>query len=288
MQLLISLTLLSLKDVEIYIDSLGLTLLILATTLIAASGYVINDLYDITADRINKPSQQIIGVIVSVAKAKKMYALLIFSGVCLGFINSILIHLPWFTLYFIGCGVLLYMYARWFKSIAFLGNGVVSLLVFLSVILIPVFLIVSPTQISNTAMQWGVFYIFLVISLFAFGITFVRELVKDIEDLQGDHAAGYKTAPIILGSKRTERLTAYVIIVYVAILFICAFTFLKDEILSMTIIIVAIIFPLGYCGSKLWSGVHKKELSQLSIILKVIMFVGICLIPFWVHTILYA
>lgn len=276
------------ENLQITLSTLGFVFLVLATVLIAAGGYVINDLYDITADKINKPKKRIVDVSISQNQAKLFYFLLTFSGLGLGFILTSLMAQPVYFVIFILSAGLLYLYAIFFRKYALIGNLVVSSLVGLSVVLVAIFELLPVIDASNGENQMGAFSIFMSVGFFAFAITLVRELVKDIEDIQGDHVAGFKTLPIILGAQRTAKLSVVLILVSITLISWYTFTFLYDYKLAVGALFFGVIAPLGYSCTTLWEATQKSELSRVSFILKVTMFIGICTIPLLVHAIYYA
>jgi len=75
-------------DIQLSLSSLGFTFLVIATVFIAAGGYIINDIIDITADKINKPKKRIVGVSIDQKRAKFLYYILTFVGVGFGFTIS--------------------------------------------------------------------------------------------------------------------------------------------------------------------------------------------------------
>ena len=100
-QLVVRFGIIEVLDAEITLSYLGLSFIILATVLIAAGGYVINDIFDITADKINRPKKRLIGREIKESQAKLIYFLLTFSGVGLGFVLSNMMGVPIYFLYFL-------------------------------------------------------------------------------------------------------------------------------------------------------------------------------------------
>ncbi|MDE0598609.1 MAG: UbiA family prenyltransferase, partial [Dokdonia donghaensis] len=139
MQCIIRYAIAQIEDIDITLSTLGLLFLILATVLIAAGGYVINDIYDVVADKINKAKKRIVGISVDEKQAKLIYFTLTFTGLGLGFILTNLMAHPIYFIYFLLSAGSLYLYARFIKKYAFIGNLLVSILVGLSVILVPLF-----------------------------------------------------------------------------------------------------------------------------------------------------
>ena len=115
---------------------------------------------------------------------------------------------PGFATIFILIASLLYFYSTTLKQIMVLGNFVVALLLALSVIIIGVFDIFPATNVDNQAQMASLFSILIDYALFAFMINFIREIVKDIEDVNGDYNQGMNTLPIAIGISRITSLTS--------------------------------------------------------------------------------
>lgn len=271
-------------EVAITLSTLGFIFLTLATVCIAAGGYIINDIYDTTADKINKPASRVVGVHIDQKKARLFYYLFTFTGVGLGFVLSAMIMQPLHILYFVGIAVGLYAYSRFLKTIPVVGNLVVSLIVGASILIIGVFELLPPIDSLNKESQIIPFHILRDIAIFATIITFLREIVKDIEDLQGDHVARYKTIPIVLGAKRTAQITSVLTLVAIVVISMYTFTYLFNEKWAVGVLFFGVIAPLGYVSAQLWEATTKKQFSKLSLILKIIMFIGICAIPLISYT----
>lgn len=271
-------------NIDITLSTLGFIFLTLATACIAAGGYIINDIFDVTADKINRPSTRVVGVHLDPKRARLLYYIMTFTGIGLGFVLSAMIMQPLDILYFVGVGIGLYVYSRFLKTIPLLGNILVSIIIGASLLIVGVFELLPQIDSLNRANQMIPFKILRDIAIFAAIVNFLRELVKDIEDLQGDHVARYKTIPIVLGAKRTAQLTA--ILALVAIILITRYTFtnLFNEKWTVGVMFFGVIAPLGYVSAQLWEATHKKQFSRLSLLLKIIMFIGICAIPLISYT----
>lgn len=275
-------------EVQISLSTLGFFFLVLATVLIAAGGYIINDIYDITADRVNKPHKRIVDLSVDTKRAWLLYYLTTFTGLGLGFVLSAMIMQPLDFLYFIAIALGLYFYSRFLKKVALIGNLLISIIVGLSLLIVGIFELFPMLNASNKESQMVIFYILRDISIFAFIINFLREIVKDIEDIQGDHVARYKTLPIVLGAKRTAQMAAILGLASISIITLYTFSYLYNEKWAVGFIFFGIIAPLGYVCSQLWEASTKNHFSRLSLLLKIIMFLGICAIPLISYAIDYA
>ena len=245
-----------------------LTLLILFTS---AAGYIINDIYDIEADKINKPNKLYISKTISKKAAWKIYFIFTFLAAVLSILFSTkIIH--W--LIFLGTPILLWLYSNLLKQIAFIGNIVVAFLVTLPIYIIYLFDFV-PTRTNISTFDNPIFITTHFYILFAFLTTIIREIIKDIEDVNGDKKLNMKTIPILLGRKRAKNI---VISFSILLLFFMIFTMknLVQEFHQLFVYsIVFVLVPLGYFYYKLYSAETKKDYSFLSALMKIIMFFGI-------------
>jgi len=173
-----------------------LFLTIVSTVAIAAAGYLINDYYDIKIDLINKPEKVVVGTILKRRTVMAAHTLLNLFGIALGTWVSIKIGIINFMAAF-----LLWLYSNQLKRMPFLGNFVVAVLTGLSVFIIGIYY--NQIQIP-----------ILLYTSFAFTSNFVREVVKDIEDLQGDEKFGSKTLPIIWGVRKTKLFLHFIDILF--------------------------------------------------------------------------
>ena len=121
-----------------------------------------------------------------------------------------------------------------------------------------------------------VFSVLLDYAIFAFIINLIREIVKDIEDVNGDYNQGMKTLPIILGQNRTAKICFGLCIVLIILIMSWLSTYFYKQQIMIIYILLLVIAPLIYCAIKLFSAKQKREFSQISTILKLVMLTGIC------------
>lgn len=138
-QILIKYVLFESFKVDQSLSSLHFLLLLLSTIFIAAGGYIINDIYDKSIDAINKPQKQIVGKKISETNAYNLYIAFTASGVLIGFYLSNHVGYSGFAILFILISALLYVYTTSLKSIAILGNLVISILVSISILIVGLF-----------------------------------------------------------------------------------------------------------------------------------------------------
>lgn len=266
-----------LKESNIYLalTDFNYILLVVATVCIAAGGYVINNIMDQDTDEIAKPQNRVVGVSISEATAYNWYIGLTIVGVGIGFYLSNVIYKPTFASMFILVATLLYVYATNLKQIPVLGNIIVALLLSISIIIIALFDVFPATDSSNRTRMGEIFGILIDYAIFAFIINLIREMVKDMEDMDGDYQTGINTLPIAIGIQKTKIIVGVLTAIAIAVLayYVKAYLFELDYVVYYTMILI--VGPLIYFGVKLLNASSKKEFHHLSLVLKLILFFGI-------------
>lgn len=277
MQLIFRYGFLKLQNVETALAHWQYALLVLSTVLIAAGGYIINDIFDQDTDEENKPEKVIVGKSVSETTAYYIYAGVTLVGVSIGFYLSNLIMRPGFASIFIMISALLYFYATNLKQMLLIGNLAVAFLLSFSVLIVGVFDIFPATADDNRQTMTLMFSILKDYAIFAFVINFIREIVKDMQDIQGDTTQGMSTLPITIGVKWTTKIVAVLLVISTVVLLIYVNEHLMvNELYYATIYaLVLVVAPLLLCLVKVWNATSKADFSQLSKILKWIIFFGI-------------
>jgi 4-hydroxybenzoate polyprenyltransferase len=275
MQLVFRYLFLEQSYVDLALSDFNYILLVIATVCVAAGGYVINNIMDQETDEIAKPQNRVVGVSISETVAYNWYIGLTIVGVGIGFYLSNVIYKPTFASMFILVATLLYMYATSFKQIPVLGNVVVALLLSTSIIIIGLFDILPAIDADNHFRMKEAFSILMDYAIFAFIINLIREIVKDLEDMDGDYQSGINTLPITIGIPKTKIIVGILTVISIGILayYINSNLFELDYVIYYTM--VFIIGPLIYFGVKLMNAETKKQLHHLSLVLKIILFFGI-------------
>jgi 4-hydroxybenzoate polyprenyltransferase len=258
------------------LDTNTFTCLVFATLFIAAAGYIINDIYDVTTDKINKPQKVVIDEYISEKTGNNLFILFTVIGILLGTYVAWEIEKNSFATLFLLVSVLLYSYATSLKQTILIGNIVVSLLVALSILIVGIFEITPMINNENRDAYLFMFKLIIDYAVFAFLINLVREVVKDLEDIDGDYKAGYNTLPIAIGRDRASKVAfAFCAITILSIVYY-VITYLFENQILLLYFIFLIIGPLSYCAIKLLNAKTKTEFKKLSLILKITMFLGIC------------
>ncbi len=273
-------------DVQVSLDNFRFRLLVFATVCIAAAGNVINDIFDVNIDRINKPQQVIVGRRITEKSAYNFYIILNILGVGVGFYLSNLLDHPGLAAVFIVISALLYVYATQLKSILLLGNILISLLVASSLLILILFDIFPAIDTELKESQVLSSQAILMYAGFAFFINFIREIVKDLQDIDGDKNGGRKTLPIVLGRRRTVN----VVFVLGVIALLCVLLYTYFVLYNYQKVVLYFVFlvaaPILFFCIKAWNAENDKHFAVLSIILKVVMFTGICSIIFYAEVII--
>lgn len=263
------------------LNAFGFSLLIIATLCIAAAGNIINDIYDVEIDKINKPNKVLIGKKISEKSANRLFIILNITGVAIGFYLSNSIEKPSFAALFIVFSALLYLYSSYLKGILLIGNLLVSFLVAMSLIIVGLFDLFPAITVENQALQSSVFKIVLHYSIFAFFINFIREIVKDLQDINGDKKGGMNTLAIALGRKRTIMIVFVLGVLLVFGVVIYMYEYLYNQQILLLYFLFAVVAPLLYFCIKSWSAETQKDFGHLSNLLKISMLLGMCSLLFF-------
>lgn len=231
-----------------------LFLLSISTILIAAAGYIINDYFDIKIDLINKPDRVIVGKSITRRYAIFFHVALSFIGILMGTYLSLLIGV--INLFSVS---LLWFYSSNFKRQPFIGNLTVAFLTGMSVYIIE---ILYPPHHALIAIY----------AVFAFFMTLVREIIKDMEDLKGDHTFGCRTLPIIWGLRRTKIFVYLIISIFLAIAFLVNQRYAQ---ISFFYFAGILLLPLIMLIIGLARADMKRDFYLLSAFCKIIMLLGI-------------
>jgi len=238
---------------------LRLFLLSATTLMIAAAGYIINDYYDVKIDLINKPERVVIGKSVTRRFAILFHTILSATGVCIGFLVSWKIGaINFFS------ATLLWWYSNNLKRQPFIGNFSVAFLTGLSIFIVTVLYDVYNIEV-------------IIYSLFAFFMTLIRELIKDMEDLKGDNSFGCKTLPILWGIRKSKFWVYGELAVFTSIVLM-----MNDRyvVLPLIYFVIFLFIPLVLLLIRLIRADTVKDFHNLSQFCKMIMLLGILSMPF--------
>ncbi len=259
-------------------------LLVLSSVMIAAAGYIINDYFDLNIDRINKPQKIVVERLIKRRWTIVWHWILSGAGILLGF------YISWkLRNIFIGpanavCVALLWFYSTTFKKKLLIGNFIISLLT--AWVILVLYLcefrlhrFVDPVYhpVLSRVYKFAILY-----AAFAFIISLVREVVKDIEDMVGDSKYNCRTMPIVWGVNVSKVFAATWLIVLIASLIVIQFYVLQYRWwLSVVYAVIFIILPLLQILRNLYKATDNKSYHQLSGLIKAVMLAGILSMVFF-------
>ena len=250
-------------------------LFVLSTVLIAAGGYVINNIFDQHTDTINKPNTVVIGKSISETQGYNIYIALTATGVSIGFYLSNVIAKPGFATIFILIAATLYLYATSLKQMMLIGNIMVALLLSFSVVIIGIFDLFPTIHEGNQQQMANLFSILLDYTIFAFMINLLREIVKDIEDVDGDYNMGMNTLPIAIGKSRATKIVFVLSFIPLLLILHYIYNYLFGLLFVTLYLLFFVVAPLLYFTIKIGAATSKKEFHNLSLLLKWILLFGI-------------
>jgi len=256
------------------LNTLETILLILSVIFIAAGGYVVNDIIDFKADKINKPKKVFVEKTISSKTSWLLYIYFTLVGISIGVYLSFFKTKPELSLYFIFIPIGLLLYSKYLKRLPVVGNILISILVPLVILLVYLFDGLQSSFVEEI-MSIALKITLAQYMLFAFLTTLIRELIKDIEDINGDYALQMKTLPILFGVHRT-KITVIVLslVLILFLIFVFKSSIYNENYLLTLLVLLGIIFKV-FIINKIWISKSKKDFSEISNFIKLFMLLGI-------------
>ncbi len=253
-------------------------MLVLSTVLITAGGYVINDYFDIRTDLINRGSI-IVGNTVSRRMAMLYHNVFSFLGVAGGFYVSARIGYFWLGTLFLLVSGLLYFYSVTYKRQFLIGNLIVAFLTAMVPFMVvlfeapPIYKAYSAATLSFPGVRL-LYYWVGGFAMFAFMTTLIREIIKDIEDYEGDLTFGRKTLPVVSGVFATKMIIISLSVVTIILLYIVCFRYLPGRV-TLAYVTLLVALPFVWVIGSVVVSKNRDEFHRASRIMKIIMLFGI-------------
>lgn len=255
-------------------------LLVLASVFIAAAGYIINDYFDINIDQVNKPDKMVVEKIIKRRWAILLHLIITVIGLAISFYVSLKTS---FIILFanIVCALLLWVYSTTFKKKLLWGNVIISLLTAWTVMVL--YFACNNNYIISAKLSDTVFlamkhiYKFAVLYAgFAFIISLIREVVKDIEDMEGDAKFNCKTMPIVWGVPAAKVFVGvWMVVLIAAIAILMVYLMLSGWWLSTLYCLLLLILPLLLILKRIYQSQVSAAYHIVSNQLKYVMLAGI-------------
>lgn len=257
-------------------------LLVLSTTLIAAAGYIINDYFDVKTDQINRPETVVIDTVIKRRTAMLLH--IVFSGIGL-LIGAWLAYECYalrLVLFQLAAITLLWFYSTNFKKQLLTGNIAIAFLTGVIPFMPFAYEVFSGVKVNTAFFDQNhhEIKILLIISLifggFAFLTSLIREIIKDMEDFNGDVQTGSKTMPISWGIITTKVVTFFLLVITIGIL---GFSIIKlwqwHHKTASFYLIMTVIFPLLILILQVIKAKTPFNYKIASLLLKLIMLFGV-------------
>ena len=260
-----------------------LLLIILATVFIAAGGYVINDYFDVKIDRINRPDEVIVTRSVSKPAAMRLSISLSGIGIVCGIITAILLRSLTLGILFIIIPGLLWFYSSSYKRLFMVGNLIIALLAGLTPLLVAmanvaILQLRYGTILSYTTLEHDLYAWLGGFALFAFLLTWIREIIKDMQDQMGDRELECHSLPVVWGDMWTKIFVTGLIVLTLAIIGHLWFHVLPFPLgwtsLSTRYIVLGIVTPLLGVLGLLWAAKIPSDYKNCQQLVKFTMLLG--------------
>ena len=260
-----------------------LLLIAAATILIAAGGYVINDYFDIKIDRINRPDQLIVTQYISKENAMRLSIGLSGVGMVCGLVAAWLLRSSTIAILFAIIPGLLWFYSSSYKRLLIVGNVTIALLSALSPMMIAIANVAQlqlkySTILPYTTLEHDIYAWVGGFSLFAFLLTWIREIVKDLQDQMGDRELECHSMPIVWGNIVTKIVVTALIVLTTVLIGWFWYSLLPFDhswqSFSTRYIVLAIIIPLWGALWLLWAAKIPSDYRTCQQVLKLTMFLG--------------
>lgn len=260
-----------------------LLLIAAATILIAAGGYVINDYFDIKIDRINRPDQLIVTQYISKENAMRLSIGLSGVGMVCGLVAAWLLRSSTIAILFAIIPGLLWFYSSSYKRLLIIGNVTIALLSALSPMMVAIANVAQlqlkySTILPYTTLEHDIYAWVGGFSLFAFLLTWIREIVKDLQDQMGDRELECHSMPIVWGNIVTKIVVTALIVLTTVLIGWFWYSLLPFDhswqSFSTRYIVLAIIIPLWGALWLLWAAKIPSDYRTCQQVLKLTMFLG--------------
>lgn len=255
-------------------------ILVAINVLLGAAGYVINDYFDRKIDSINRPHKVIIGNTVHRRFAIILHFTLNGVAVLLGTYLSWVLKKPYIAIVYIMIAGIFWLYSTTYKKQFLIGNIIVALGTAMIPLQVAFFeLIYLNTSYSELLMGTDLsfkilFYWIAAFALFAFLTNLLREIIKDIEDFEGDRSYGCNTLPVIAGIKASKIVSIVLTFTIIWLLSFLYYKFLNDPI-SKIYLSLAVAMPLLITAFFIVRSKTAKNYHKLSWLIKIIMLTGV-------------
>ena len=260
-----------------------LLLIMLATVFIAAGGYVINDYFDVKIDRINRPDELIVTRSISKPSAMRLSMVLSGTGIICGIAAAGMLRSWTLGILFVIIPGLLWFYSSSYKRLFMVGNLIIALLAGVAP------MIVAMANVAILQLRYGTILAYTTLphdiyawvggfALFAFLLTWIREIIKDMQDQMGDRELECHSMPVVWGEKWTKVFVTGLIVLTIALVGHLWYHVLPFPIgwssLSTRYIALGIVTPMICTLWLLWAAKIPSDYKTCQQMVKFTMLIG--------------
>ena len=260
-----------------------LLLIMLATVFIAAGGYVINDYFDVKIDRINRPDELIVTQSISKPSAMRLSMVLSGTGIICGIAAAGMLRSWTLGILFVIIPGLLWFYSSSYKRLFMVGNLIIALLAGVAP------MVVAMANVAILQLRYGTILAYTTLphdiyawvggfALFAFLLTWIREIIKDMQDQMGDRELECHSMPIVWGEKWTKVFVTGLIVLTIALVGHLWYHVLPFPIgwssLSTRYIALGIVTPMICTLWLLWAAKIPSDYKTCQQVVKFTMLIG--------------
>jgi len=243
---------------------INISLGVLTYFFLAGSGMIINDIYDLSIDSINRPERVLPSGRMTIKQAKIQFILTYGIGVALAILHSFLFGLGFLNIILAAFfGFIGWVYAKYGKKSGFPGNIIVSISFSIGLIY---------GAVLNSSIIPPYIYFFFLTSFF---LLLSREIVKGCEDIEGDTKEGVKTLAIKLGIKKATIFSIIFEIMAIVFFILPIFTDIINPTLFLILMIFGLIIVCSAIALSIRKTLEKKDFKKISLLLKIGAFLGL-------------
>jgi len=273
------------KGYESQFGDFNFFLLVISTMILAAAGYVINDYFDTKTDLLNRPKTVVVGKHIKRRSVITAHIILNILGIIIGFYISWQIHLWKLVYIYIIVTGLLWFYSASYQKMFLIGNIIVAFLTAL-VPLMTVLYEIPPLNVKYFDVLlrlddnfYKMFFWVAGFSVFAFFTTLNREIIKDVEDFEGDNAYGSRSLPVVLGINNSKIITFILTLLTIVLISFTYFYYIhipqRVDYVSIVYIAFFLVLPTFFLAYKIIKAQNNKDWKIAGNISKLIMLFGI-------------
>jgi len=273
---------------EFLIQTFNFFLLVISTVFIAAAGNIINDYFDVRADRINRPEGTIIMKHIKRRWAIVFHWILNFVAFGIAIHLSFTLNTFWYVFIHLLSINLLWFYSMQLKRTLVIGNVVIALLTALVPVLVGIYYqdyfrttpidSAYPFYLDNY--QFFPIYVGIGLGVFAFVLNWTREIIKDMEDIYGDREMECRTLPIVWGIKAAKIIVVSLIGITTFILLFINFAYIDFEgTLTLRYTLFGLILPFAWVIYLIIKAKHPVDYHRISMLIKFVMVLGLLYAP---------